>query len=389
MPQINSTRPVRVLLVSPLPPPSGGSGGIGRWTVLLLDWFSTRADVKLELVDISVQWRSMWDLRLWKRIVGGIMQGLRNAAQFLVKLVFFRPEVIHLNTSAQLRGPWDTAMLALAKIAGARSFYHLRMGRLPEIMANGSWEWWGLRWALKLADWVVVLDKRSEGALKRYLPPERVLLLPNAIAAPRGDGTVVPAEKKTVLYAGHVEAAKGPRELLEAWRDLCPPGWCLRLAGLGSVDYQNELLKIVGSDADVKFLGELNQKDVLACMEAADIFVLPTYTEGFPNVILEAMAARKPIVSTRVGAIPEMLEADSKEPCGLVIEPRDTKALTAALFELLSDSQLRETLGRRALARVNQCYTTNIVFGRLLILWKGAAGRPVGTASRTTTAVAR
>jgi glycosyltransferase involved in cell wall biosynthesis len=66
-------------------------------------------------------------------------------------------------------------------------------------------------------------------------------------------------------------------------------------------------------------------------MQAADLFVLPTYTEGFPNVILEAMAAGKAIISTRVGAIPEMLAVDENESCGLVIAPRDAGALVAAL----------------------------------------------------------
>ena len=257
------------------------------------------------------------------------------------------------------------------------------MGRLPEIMAGRGWEWWGLRWALRLAHVVVVLDKDSEAALKQLLPEARVVRLPNAIDLAPVKSEIPRLEKKTVLFAAHVAATKGARELLEAWRELCPKDWCLRLAGLGNADYKKELIGIVGPDADVKFLGDLSHAHVLGYMQAADVFVLPTYTEGFPNVILEAMAAGRAIISTRVGAIPEMLEADSPEPCGIVIEPRDTGALTKALRLLISDLQLREALGRRAVIKLNRSYTTEIVFGDLLSLWRRARRDGQGNGSKS------
>ncbi|MDR3414059.1 MAG: glycosyltransferase [Formivibrio sp.] len=254
-----------------------------------------------------------------------------------------------------------------------RSFYHIRMGRFPEVMERRGWEWWGLYGALKLAYKVVVLDKRSEEAMKRFLPSERVVRLPNGIdLLPLSDGRTLP-KSLIVLYAGHLIPTKGLKELMEAWRELRPQGWCLWLAGRGSDAYKKELVGIVGPHAGVEFLGDLPPKEAWECMQIAQIFVLPTYTEGFPNVILEAMAAGKAIISTHVGAIPEMLDADSDEPCGLVIKPRDAEILVASLRQLLLDSQLRETLGRRARAKVAQSYTTGVVFSRLLHLWSDGA----------------
>ncbi|MEI2724755.1 MAG: glycosyltransferase family 4 protein [Verrucomicrobiota bacterium] len=112
-------------------------------------------------------------------------------------------------------------------------------------------------------------------------------------------------------------------------------------------------------------------------MQAAEVFVLPTYTEGFPNVILEAMAAGKAIVSTRVGAIAEMLDADGESPSGLVIQPRDAGSLANALRQLLSDAELRETLGARARGKVTRCYSTDVVFRRLLDLWDAPERQPI------------
>jgi glycosyltransferase involved in cell wall biosynthesis len=364
--------PLSVLIVSPLPPPSGG---IGRQTVLLLKWLETKPGVTVRVVDISPRWRAVEDMQLWKRVVGGVLQGVRDLSKILVKLVFFRPHIIHVQTSAQLRGPWDTGILAVAALMGVPSFYSIHMGRLPEVMARKGWEWRGLRWALKLADRVVVLDQSSEKALKRFLPAERVVRLPNAIAVPPLERSSVPPESPIVLYLGHVIPTKGMKELMEAWRVLRPQGWRLQLAGLGSAAYKQELLEIVGPEAGVEFLGDLPPEKVWECLQDAAIFVLPTYTEGFPNVILEAMAAGKAIISTRVGAIPEMLDADEPEACGLVIQPRDTGVLIAALRELMADPQRRKFLAQRARAKLERSYTTDAVYGRLLTLWREVSNR--------------
>jgi len=383
---LHGASPLRVLLVSPLPPPSGG---IGRWTVLLLGWLQSKPGVAVRTVDTSPRWRAVEDMKLWKRVVGGILQGLRDGWRASLQLARFRPHVVHLNTSAQLRGPWDTVMLAVATMLGVRSIYHLRMGRLPQILARKRWEWWGLWGALRLADQVVVLDQESEEALKRVLPAKRVVRLPNAIAPPSPGVGHAGAEGPSVLYLGHVIPTKGMKELMEAWRELRPRGWRLQLAGLGSTTYQEALRQVVGPDAGVAFLGDLPPEAAWRCMQAAEVFVLPTYTEGFPNVILEAMAAGKAILSTRVGAVPEMLDADRDEPCGLVVKPRDVAALAAALRQLLSDPQLRETLGRRAQAKLARSYTTDVVFDRLLRLWNHAAGRQANVGAPSCSVVAK
>jgi hypothetical protein len=101
---------LRVLLVSPLPPPNGG---IGRWAVLLRAWLAEREAVELCVVDTSPRWRAVSDVAIWKRVIGGSMQGLRDAWRLLVGILRFRPHVVHITTSARLRGPWDTCVLVV------------------------------------------------------------------------------------------------------------------------------------------------------------------------------------------------------------------------------------------------------------------------------------
>ena len=370
----DSTETLRVLLVSPHPPPTGG---IARGTTLLLQWLETEAGVAVHTVDISPRWRSVVDVRMWKRVFGGGLQGLRDGWRCLSAWVTFRPHVLHLNTAGQLRGPWDTTMIALARLVSLRSVYFIHMGRLSEIVQGGGLEWWGMRWAIRLADRVVGLDAASEAVLQRLLPPGRAVRLPNAIPAPLPPRGIAPVSQDgpTVLYLGHILPTKGMNELVTAWRELKPRGWRLRLAGAGSTNYQDELLQMAGPGVDITFLGDLPPEGASLEMLAADIFVLPSHTEGFPNALLEAMAAGKASVSTSVGAISEMLDTDGDERCGIVVQPRDAHALATALGELMSNPQLRETLARRARAKVERCYTTDRVFPRLLELWRRLARR--------------
>jgi glycosyltransferase involved in cell wall biosynthesis len=359
---------LRVILLSTVPPTSGG---IAQWTGRFLKWVESNPQVKIQLVDIGPRWRLVEDHRSWKRILSGGAQGVVDAFRFVSLLICFRPHVVHLNSSGEFRGPWDTLVVGLSRIFKIRTIYHLRMGRMPEIVRDRRWEWWGMLGALVFSSRVIVLDTSSETVLKGVLGFSRVKRLPNAVSVrsiPK-ENINRPSGIPTVLYLGHIYPSKGMVELMEAWRMLSPSGWCLRLAGVGSAQYKAALRKLAGHVVDVQFIGALSQEAAWEELRAAQVFVLPSHTEGFPNSILEAMAAGKAILSTRVGAIPEMLDVDTSEPCGVVVAPSDPVALASALRKLMEDQDLRGVLGQRARSKVERCYSMDIIFPRLIDHW--------------------
>ncbi|HEY9175922.1 MAG TPA: glycosyltransferase family 4 protein [Verrucomicrobiae bacterium] len=370
---------LKLLLVAPKPPPNGG---ISRWTVLLLEWLQGRSGLEVGNVDISPRWRAVDDLGIPKRLVGGGLQGLRDTWHVWKQLSRFRPQVMHLTTSGSLAALRDVLFLSLARWFGAKSVYHIRMGRLPDMAGKRNWEWRLLLRAARRADRVAVLDQASERALQLVLPKERIVRLPNAIdlkalAVGRKESGEWRAENENhrVLYLGWVVPTKGVRELMEAWRQVHAAGWELVVAGPGDDGYQRELAALAGPEGRVRFLGNVSYSGAWELVQQADIFVLPTYTEGFPNAILEAMAAGRPIVASAVGAIPEMLEADTQRPCGVLIPPRDVSALAGALRRVMADPDLRAESGRRARAKVEREYDVETVFPRLVSLWEELAGQ--------------
>jgi glycosyltransferase involved in cell wall biosynthesis len=278
-------------------------------------------------------------------------------------------------------------MLRLARLLGVPSAIHYHMGRLPAIIGRAGLEWKLTRQAMSLADAVILLDQESERAVRPVLPHPRITTLPNMVETDRVEeisrrknGVAPhPVEGLKIVYAGHVIPTKGIRELVEACTRLTGQVFELHLAGPLDDAFREQLLALARSRAPAPWLhihGAMSQEAAIEQIASADLFVLPSYTEGAPNVILEAMACGRTILSTTVGAIPEMLDLDGPQPCGLCVPPRDTQALLGAMARLLGDPALRRQLAERAQQRVKQMYAAPLACAKLADLWRAVA-RPV------------
>ena len=155
--------------------------------------------------------------------------------------------------------------------------------------------------------------------------------------------------------AAVLEERKGHRVLLEAAAQLKQQGLrpLYRLAGAGS---QGESLRRLAAEldlsAEVAFLGFV--PDIPAFLSTLDVFVLPSLHEGLGVAVLEAMAAGKPVVASRVGGIPELVEA---QVTGLLVSPGDPRALAQAVGRLLSERDLAREMGAKGSERVRRHFT--------------------------------
>ena len=104
-------------------------------------------------------------------------------------------------------------------------------------------------------------------------------------------------------------------------------------------------------------------------MLSSGVFVLPTYSEGFPNVIIESMACACPIVTTSVGAIPEMLDIENGENYGLCVEPKNVEQLKDAIIRMLDNKDFASHCGINAQKRVNEMYSMTKVWQQMEQIW--------------------
>lgn len=143
----------------------------------------------------------------------------------------------------------------------------------------------------------------------------------------------LPPNDKILLFVGRLEKEKGLDELLSAFRNLAENSTAkIRLVLIGEGSIRDRLARRTIGEPDVLLTGALPPEEVALYLAAADVLVLPSWAEGTPNVILEALAAGRPIVATHVGGIPDVVRPGQT---GLLVPPRDVPALTTALQNAL------------------------------------------------------
>lgn len=361
--------PVHLCLVSPVPPPYGG---IAHWTALISAYAKDREDIKISHINTAPNWRSIHQTGIFIRSFGGSMQLFLDIARLCFALSSNRFDAIHLTTSGHLGVVRDLAVAVLGKIFRVPLVFHIRFGRVPAIALRNSFEWRLLRLVMQMSSRIVLIDKTTYEAVRVYFSKSKTELIPNCV-----NTHLLPSEQRrgsgvtrSVLFVGWIVPAKGVDELLAAWSRLQPQGWRLDFIGSCDPSYRDQLISRHEAK-NVNFLGELPHRIAMQHLASCELFVLPSHTEGFPNVIVEAMALGRAIVATKVGAIPEML-ADG---AGILVSPRDVSELEREMRSLISDAQARASLGSVAKKKAENCYSIDAVFLEYMRVWNGVSNR--------------
>jgi glycosyltransferase involved in cell wall biosynthesis len=242
-----------------------------------------------------------------------------------------------------------------------------RLKRIPHVITMHGAQYYdqrwrrrrALRWACQRSGGVVAVSTaaRTHLTTSLRLPPDAVTVIRNGIAFQSGQRERVrqelgiAADDVLIVTVGNLYAVKGHIVLLRALAELETNGaavpWRLAMAGRGEEEETlRNFARDLGLSDRVTLLGY--RDDVADILAAADIYAMPSLSEGLPVALLEAMFAGKAIVASDVGGIPEVL-ADGTE--GLLTPAGDHHALCGALRLLMHDPDHRADLGQRAAAR--------------------------------------
>ncbi|MGA3029463.1 MAG: glycosyltransferase [Candidatus Limnocylindrales bacterium] len=277
----------------------------------------------------------------------------RRSVRALAELLApFQPEVVH-NHMYRAEVVGTRAALLLGEKGCRRpaviSTVHSSRVRCAEDRQN-------LRNLTPLMDRLIVVSRAIEEKIReegrRGVP---VSLIYNGVDLQRynhqqpcctlHDEYSIPEDAPIVGVVARLEAEKGHRTLLDAWPDVLaaqPRAWLL-IVGEGSErDALEAQAASLGIAERVVFTGR--REDVPAVTAALDVSVLPSYREAQGLSVLEAMALSRPVVASKVGGIPEMIDDGVS---GLLVPPNDCEALAAAIVRLLSDHPLADVIARR------------------------------------------
>jgi len=355
---------VKICMVAPIPPPYGG---IGNWNLQLQGYCAQREELDFVCLNIAPKNQDLEVKRFWTRVVVKGFAMLKQRKELKKILARGDIDVMHLTTSGRLALIRDVLLLKLAKKRGVPTVYHIHFGRVPQIAAKNTFEWRMMKKSIQLATGVIAIDRGTLEAVQQAFPHIRVAYVPNPLDATSLNKVAKESETpKYITFLGWVVRAKGVSLLMKAWQSLSPKhrDWQLRIIGPCDDTYAKELEREFSLE-NVIFTGELSHEKAMALLSESEVFVLPSFTEGFPYSVLEAMALGRAIVATDVGAIPEMLA----ERCGTVIPSGDSTALEKALEALMVDRDLRETLGKNAALRFESYYTMERVLEQYKKIW--------------------
>lgn len=344
----NRKQPV-VLMVGAVPPPTGGiatqvdlllSSSLGRRYRLLL------FDPELPVVRSGAR----------PPVVLRLIASARMFVRFAIMLRSESVQITHLHASS-FPGVYEKALMGvLARLMRRRVVLQLHSGVFETVWRTSRFGA-GVAAALQAPNAVTVQSTEWVRTVSQIAPRAHPYFVPSCIRTDRYPATIRESGQVVrFLFVGWIIREKGIFELAEAVARMPKdsPAFEIHVVGDG-VDKEMLEERVAKLDLakTVTIHGWVDEAEKHRLIQSADVFVLPTYSEGMPVALLEAMAAGLAVITTPVGAIPGLVTSGVH---GELVQPRDVDGLARALDRLCRDHELRARYGKASAERARSQY---------------------------------
>jgi|LSQX01.3.fsa_nt_gb glycosyltransferase involved in cell wall biosynthesis len=345
---------MNILLISPLPPPKGG---IATWTEVFLNSIITKHH-NVKLVNTAVKGKRASNLSKIS-IIGEIGRFFSILAQLKASINTNKFDLAHLNISCSRLGLVRDMLFAAFITRDIRKLViHCHCDTSYQV--KGSVARYFFKKICNYSSAILCLNKASAKHVKAVTGKDSIVV-PNFIdlnqikTRPRNQGN---KGIKSIIYVGHIIKTKGCDSIIEAAKRM--PHITYKLVGYICNDYKN-----MNYPSNVIFLGEVSRENVFEEMQNSDILLFPSHTEGFPNVILEAMACGLPIIATPVGAIPDIIE----DKGGVLVDIGDVDGIVKAV-QMLENLDVRNRMSDWNRKKIKSSYTIDKVINTITNLYE-------------------
>jgi len=349
----------RVLISGTLPPPMGG---IATYFQNLIN-SSLPERVDLQFVQSSSQQRPLSSSGRFS--LDNIVSAVADIIRFTQSFLKHHPQVTHIATSFGLSLFKHGICVWIARIAGGRVLLHPHCSLQAIYLERPAWSQWFFRQVVGSSSGVLVLSDEWD-QLHRIVRTCKVYQLPNAIDldsyAEVGRVNIKRSYHSgplRIFYLGYLGKAKGTFDLIEAVDMLVVNGADISLDLVGdelNPGERNQLIQTIKNkdlNGTIHLHLPVSGAEKLAFFRAADVFVYPSYHEGQPMAVIEAMACALPIVATNVGGLPDLVSTGEN---GLLVEPGKPELLANALDCLMKDRELRLWMQNKSYQRALENY---------------------------------
>ena len=276
----------------------------------------------------------------------------------LTKLLFNKVDILHIHTASNVSFKRSVIFARLGFLFKKKVIMHIHAGSFMEYY-NTSPEY--VSSVLKKCHKVVALSEVWKRRFEKEIGLSNVVVINNIIPEP----TVVEKQMfsdKAVhgLFLGAIKDQKGIFDLLDVVNEhkfLLDGKFVLHIGGNEQVNRLQSFINEHGLNNIVKYEGWVDEDKKVLLMNNCDILFLPSYIEGVPICVLEAMSYGLPVVTTNIGGIPSLIE---NEKNGYTNIPGDLVALWNSTFELIANEGLRKVYGKLSLEKIVQYYPDKI-----------------------------
>jgi L-malate glycosyltransferase len=274
------------------------------------------------------------------------------------------PDVIHAHH------PQAHAIALIAKYLGAkpplivtrRVIFRIRTNPFSAIKYKSK----------KIAKFIAVCHATKHELIKGGIKPENIEVIPSSVQMEKYENAIKNKKKFAppfrIGYVAHYAWFKGQDSLLEAAQDILKEFPDTKFVfGGRDTNQLKPIAKKLGIEKNVEILGEI--KNVPEVLSALDVFAMPSLKEGIATALIEAQSAKVASVASNVGGIPDVTISNET---GLLVPPKDPKALASAILKLLKDPKLAKTMSEKAFERVKNTFTLEVIGEKLLKTYQNA-----------------
>ena len=270
--------------------------------------------------------------------------------QFLYWMLF-HPEIkiVHVQGASNASFWRKRIFIYLAKMFGKKVVFHCHGAEFQRFATRHKK---AVLKTINKCDCIIALSNSWKEWFEETTHHKNVIVVKNVISPPRVKK--VKHDDFVLLFLGRLGERKGIYDLLDVLikhRSEFEGKIRFVFGGDGDVVQVNEIIKQNGLENIAEFQGWVNGENKERLLNMADAYILPSYNEGLPISILEAMSYSLPIISTNVGGIPEILKNGEN---GFIISPGDKDAMYRAVLELMNNEKLRMDMGKASYSKVQE-----------------------------------
>ena len=280
-------------------------------------------------------------------------------------------KILHIHHASRGSFMRKSVMVLIGKIFGKKVILHIHGGGFHNFYKRARLMKPIIRWILEHADAVICLSEMWKNYYSNTFKLKRLVIINNVIESPlTSPVSRLPSNGSLkLLFLGHVTEKKGVFDLLKvlaSGREDFRHKVKFTIGGIGEVERLEKAISDNQFNGDVSFAGWVNGTKKAELLNNCDVYVLPSYFEALPISILEAMSYGKPVISTNVGCIPEIVKPGFN---GWLFQPGDHQALNNILVEAMENKELLKQYGNNSLS-ISKKYTPESVFQSLNDLYK-------------------